>query len=100
MLLRFEATFEGGDAMMGDKVVRPKAGITFSIKGAAMRDIGKVVIFRNNEVVFDREAGAKDFSFKWTDKKPPEEESLWYYARFQAVDEELAWSSPIWFLKK
>ena len=62
-----------------------------------MRDVRDLVIFRNNEPVFEQKIGAHEFSIEWSDSSPPAREQLWYYARFQTADEELAWSSPIWF---
>ncbi len=100
MLMRLTAEFKGGKAIMGDKIARPKGEIKFAVKGGSLRNIREMVIFRNNEAVFETQIGKKEFSLNWTDEDPPDEDSLWYYARFQAVDEELAWSSPIWFVKE
>jgi len=57
------------------------------------------VIFRNNEPVYKKEISDKEFVLTWIDRTPPSEKLLWYYARFQAADKELVWSSPIWFVK-
>jgi len=94
MALRFSA----GRAIMGDKVKHPEGAIDFRITALAMRNISELVIFRNNEIVYRTEPGRKEFDTEWTDKKPPKENALWYYARIQAEDNELAWSSPIWFM--
>ena len=91
--------FGAGDAMMGDKVRRTGGSITFRVRALAMRDIRELVIFRNNKVVHRANPRKKEFRIEWTDRTPPDEKMLWYYARIQAVDQELAWSSPIWFLK-
>ena len=89
--------FKGGDAMMGDKVRRPNGPIEFEIDALAMRAIREVVIFRNNEIVFRDEPGDKKAELRWTDEKPLDVDLAWYYARIHAEDDELAWSSPIWF---
>lgn len=99
MAMRLAASWNGRSAMMGDKVARPKGPIRFTVEGSALRDIREVVIFRNNEPVCAKETGDKEFTLNWTDPAPPDEKLLWYYARFQATDKELAWSSPIWFVK-
>jgi len=96
MMMKFSAEFKGGTAMMGDKIPRPEGAINFTVAGEALRSITNVVIFRNNEKVFETPLGSKKFSIKWNDSKPLDK-TAWYYARFQAEDEELAWSSPIWF---
>ena len=89
-----------GSAMMGDKVKRPEGKIAFHIKAIAARDIKELVIFRNNRIVHTVKPGKKQIELEWTDKNPPKEKLLWYYTRIQAVDEELAWTSPIWFTGK
>ena len=99
MALRLTARWTGGNAMMGEKVTRPRGPVCFTVEGGALRDIREVVIFRNNQPVCRRQIGDKEFKLDWTDTKPPDDKLLWYYARFQAVDEELAWSSPIWFIR-
>ncbi|MHC4301844.1 MAG: DUF3604 domain-containing protein, partial [Planctomycetota bacterium] len=99
MTMRFAASFSGGSALMGDKIARPRGAVRFTVNGNALRKITEVVIFRNNEPVCTEQISDKEFSVDWTDPAPPQEQFLWYYARFQAVDNELAWSSPIWFVK-
>jgi len=89
-----------GSAMMGDKVKRPDGKIAFHVKAIAARDIKELVIFRNNRIVHTVKPGKKQIELEWTDKNPPKEKLLWYYTRIQAVDEELAWTSPIWFTGK
>ena len=52
-----------------------------------MRNIRNVVIFRNNVKVFEMPIGGRNFIIKWNDSEPLDE-TAWYYARFQAEDEE------------
>ena len=89
--------FSAGEAMMGDKVKREDGPIEFRLKVRAERAVKEMVIFRNNEIVHRVEPGRKEFDLKWTDKEPLDIELAWYYARIHAEDNELAWSSPIWF---
>ncbi|MHC4443293.1 MAG: DUF3604 domain-containing protein [Planctomycetota bacterium] len=91
--------FSAGDAVMGDKVKRSVGPVTFLVHGLAKQEINEVVIFCNNEIVHRIEPGAEKFEFHWTDQSSPDEDLLWYYARFQTVDEHVAWSSPIWYTK-
>ena len=90
--------FSSGDAIMGEKVRCPEGAIHFQVTALAMRNIAELVIFRNNEIVYHTEPGTREFDTEWTDKEPPSGRTLWYYARIHAEDDELAWSSPIWFL--
>jgi hypothetical protein len=89
--------FGAGKAMMGDKEKRPQGPIKFRIKALALRDIDEMVIFRNNEIIHRVEPKRKEFDLNWMDKEPLAADLLWYYARIHAQDDELAWSSPIWF---
>jgi hypothetical protein len=89
--------FGAGMAMMGDRVKRRQGPIKFRIKALALRDIDEMVIFRNNKIIHRIEPKRKEFDLSWMDMEPPAAELLWYYARIHAEDEELAWSSPIWF---
>jgi len=93
MALRFSA----GDAIMGDKVKRKDGPISFVTEAVALHDIVEVVIFRNNQVVHRTAPNAPKCTAYWTDRHPLTEAQSWYYARIQCRDNELAWSSPIWF---
>ena len=86
-----------GEAIMGDKLPRPRGALRFAVRAVAKRDIRELVIFRNNQVVHRAAPGRKQFELTWTDEQPPADKLLWYYARIHAADDELAWSSPIWF---
>jgi hypothetical protein len=89
--------FFGTDtAMMGDKVKHPGKPIPFQVRALALHDIKELVIFRNNQIVHRVEPNEKQLDLNWTDAEPPNE-TLWYYARIHTADDELAWSSPIWF---
>ena len=88
-----------GDAMMGDKVARHGSSpIAFQIHAVSMRPVSRVVIFRNNEIVYDAETNETEILLDWADAHPPPENRLWYYIRIRCADGELAWSSPIWFI--
>jgi len=89
--------FSGGDAMMGDRVARPAGAIRFDLEALALHEVREAVIFRNNRIVHRAVPGRKRLKLTWTDNTPPKAETLWYYARIHAADNELAWSSPIWF---
>ncbi|MDP6525070.1 MAG: DUF3604 domain-containing protein [Kiritimatiellia bacterium] len=86
-----------GDVMMGDKTVRRQDSIPFTISASADRPISKVIILRNNSEVFTATPRKKEVEVNWTDTSPPKDTTLWYYVRIHRDDEELAWSSPIWF---
>jgi hypothetical protein len=89
-----------GDYMMGDKVPRHgRSPIPFQVWAATDQPITKLVIMRNNETVHTTQPNQKELTVEWTDRNPPQSGPIWYYVRLHRNDEELAWSSPIWFLK-
>ena len=90
--------FSSGSALMGDRVPRPEGPLSFSVNVTALQLISEIDILRNNEVVFSAYPGQIESSFTWTDKNPfPRTGPLWYYLRVKTSNNELAWSSPIWF---
>ncbi|MBT7297977.1 MAG: DUF3604 domain-containing protein [Victivallales bacterium] len=90
--------FQQGDHLMGDKVTGRPDQPTFSVRATAMHPIKEVVIFRNNQIVHRVQPGSKTIEFEWRDQSPATAERHWYYTRVHCEDDELAWSSPIWFL--
>jgi hypothetical protein len=89
-----------GDAMMGDVVKREgKEPIPFYVRAAALRPIHEIVIWRNNEIVYRAEPNATTIEIDWTDDAPLDVDHAWYYVRLHCADNELAWSSPIWFTR-
>ena len=88
---------KSGEAIMGDRVKHPQGSININVTATSMRDIKELIIFRNNKPVYRLEPGKKEIELDWTDTQSTDAETLWYYVRFQAIDDELAWSSPIWF---
>jgi hypothetical protein len=92
--------FSAADAMMGDKVDRAEDGpISFRITARTHSPVQHVVVFRNNEVVYEAQPGKTQLEISWRDLEPPPEERLWYYVRIHCEDDALAWSSPIWFVR-
>jgi hypothetical protein len=92
--------FAAGDAMMGDKAARRAGPISFTMSAVTLKPIKEIVIFRNNKIVYTASPAANAFRATWTDGAPPDVPRLWYYMRVQREDEELAWTSPIWFEKE
>ncbi len=88
-----------GGHMMGDKAIRPQGSIPFTIRASADRPISRVVLLRNNREVFAATPGTEKVELAWQDTDAPPDTTLWYYVRIHRDDEELAWSSPIWFFK-
>jgi len=87
-------------ALMGDKVLlSSNPEYKFQVKAWALRNINEVVIFRNNEIIYKSVPNEKEINIEWEDTKPLRLKFAWYYTRIQCADNELAWSSPIWFIE-
>jgi len=92
--------FRSENHFMGDKVQRvpSKKPISFNLQVNAGAPIKRIVIFRDKKIVHEITAPGDKVDTKWVDNDVPVEERVWYYARVEREDGELAWSSPIWFL--
>lgn len=59
--------------------------------------LAEVAVVRDGRTVFAARPGAEDFELAWEDPTPPlPGGSRYYYLRAEQVDEETAWSSPVW----
>jgi len=85
------------EAIMGDVVAKPNSAISLTVAGEADRTIKEMVLFRNNKKVCTFTPNDTVFEHEWIDEEPLEASRLWYYARIETNDGELAWTSPIWF---
>lgn len=91
---------KSGPHMMGEKVTGfDRNSIPFRIEAVTDKPIERVVILRNNEVVYTAKPGEGQVTVNWTDRNVPKRDRLWYYVRVERADGELAWASPIWFLR-
>ncbi len=59
------------------------------------RPIRQIDIVRNNRFVHTREPMQREVNFSFTDNERPAGER-YYYVRVNQVDDQMAWSSPIW----
>ena len=72
-------------------------GLSMKIKG--QRELDKVEILRNSEVIKDYKItkGSLVFNETFIDENyQDEKEVLYYYIRVTQQNKELGWSSPIW----
>jgi hypothetical protein len=83
--------------LMGEKITEP-VGDTVEIKVTTRcpADIDRIEICRNNQFIYSTNPEGKKASFTLVDKKPLPGRS-YYYVRVIQQDEEIAWSSPVWF---
>lgn len=91
--------FRIGEAFMGDEI--RAQGEVPAIRAVILGTdtIREVALVRNNEVVYTRNPMSKDVDFEYTDKEPSPGENF-YYVRAVQVNDEIAWSSPIWVIRE
>lgn len=83
--------------LMGEKTAdAPPAVVPVDVRVKAPGDLDRVEVCRNNEYVYSRSFGGRECSFTFADRAPVKGRS-YYYVRVVQKDEEVAWSSPVWF---
>ena len=83
-----------GDHIMGDAFeTAERPAIRAKVIGTV--PIERVVLIKNNEVVYTVEPGTKEADFLFRDQSAAVGES-YYYMRAEQSDGSLAWGSPIW----
>ena len=84
---------------MGDTTGKLPEKVTVDITADCPGEIAEVVVFRNNEPIFTADPEGTTFEKTFTDTEPRlhENGTSWYYVRVRQADEEIAWTSPVWF---
>ena len=83
-----------GDRIMGDAFETSERPVVHA-KIIGTVPIGRVVLIKNNEIVYTFEPGTKDAEFDYRDDAAEHGES-YYYIRAEQSDGSIAWGSPIW----
>ncbi len=92
--------FRSGDALMGDRVRYRGGPVRLSARIWGTAPIAFVEVVRNASVVYSMKVdGASQVEFAWTDTAVPDRSFNYYYVRVIQVDRNVAWASPIWFVK-
>ncbi|MCH5376133.1 MAG: CehA/McbA family metallohydrolase [Planctomycetes bacterium] len=85
------------DHLMGEKVTEAAGGpVTVQISARCPGDIDRIEICRNNRFIYTHQPEGREAELKYVDMDPEEGRS-YYYVRVIQKDEEIAWSSPVWF---
>ena len=67
--------------------------LVINVKGT--KPIRQIDIVRDNKFIHTRQPLAQEVSFRFKDAQPIVKES-YFYVRVIQVDDQIAWSSPIW----
>ena len=83
--------------LMGEKVTE-LAGQSVEVKIVVRcpADIGRIEVCRNNQFIYSQSPPGREAEITFLDRDPIKERS-YYYVRVIQKDEEIAWSSPVWF---
>lgn len=86
------------DHLMGDVVPElPGGPVTVTIHAVGPTDIDRVEVCCNNRYLYVNRPQSPQCELSFVDLHPPAERS-YYYVRVILKDEEIAWSSPVWFV--
>ena len=97
ILADLRCTVNGQDHLMGEEFASPgPPRLKILIHGT--QPIAKVIVIRNNEVVWTHEpdAGTSEVKVEWADNQPVTGKTSYYYVRGEQTDGELVWLSPMW----
>jgi hypothetical protein len=84
----------GREHLQGEAIT---AGGAFQllVRAIGTKVVRQVDIVRNNEFVYTRHPMTQEVRFNFRDSQPLTKES-YYYVRVQQIDDQIAWSSPVW----
>lgn len=84
--------------LMGEKLTsQPGKSVEVAIRADCPGEIDRIEVCRNNQFVYiNRPEGKKAEHLTFTDRQPLEGFS-YYYVRLIQRNEEIAWTSPVWF---
>jgi hypothetical protein len=85
----------GSAEHMQGEIVEHKGPVRLKVRVTGTRPVRQIDIIRSNQIIRSSHDMAKEVSFEFTDARPVSGES-YYYVRVQQVDNQMAWSSPIW----
>ncbi len=83
--------------LMGEKVQQPAAGsVEVVIRARCPGRIARIDVCRNNQFVYTKTPDGNEAQLTFVDRQPVGGRS-YYYVRVIQEDEEIAWTSPVWF---
>jgi hypothetical protein len=83
--------------LMGEKVAAPAPkNVEIEIHADCPGQIARIDVCRNNQFIYTNDPDGPKAQLTFVDREPLAERS-YYYVRVIQEDEEIAWSSPVWF---
>ena len=97
IILDYRLETGGREYLQGD-IVRASGDFRLSVKVIGTRPVRQIDIIRSNRFIHTVQPMQKEVSFTFADSQPQPGES-YYYVRVMQVDDQMAWSSPIWITR-
>src|SRR5262249_62134122 len=97
IILDYRMQTGGREYLQGD-IVKVSGEFKLSVKAIGTRPIRQIDIVKNNRFIHNVVPLQKDVAFTFVDNQPSPGES-YYYVRVIQVDDQIAWSSPIWIAR-
>ena len=83
--------------LMGEKLAAPAGrSVKVEIRTRCPGDIRRIEVCRNNRFIYAKSPTGRQAELTFIDRQPLTGRS-YYYVRIIQKDEEIAWSSPVWF---
>lgn len=98
IILDYRLQAAGKEYLQGD-IVKTPGDFKLWVKVIGTAPIRQIDIVKNNTFVHNRQPLERDVSFSFVDNQPGPGEN-YYYVRVIQVDDQMAWSSPIWVTKQ
>lgn len=94
IVLDFQAESGGKNYIMGD-IISSDTAPKLRIRVIGTNDIKQIIIVKNQQFVYIGKPNRRQVTLQFQDREF-EPGSNYYYVRVLQVDEQMAWSSPIW----
>jgi hypothetical protein len=98
IILDYRMAAGGAEYIQGD-IVEAKGTVVLRVKAIGTRPVRQIDVIKNNKYVHTQQPLAREVSFEYSDPEPGQGEN-YYYVRVTQVDDQMAWSSPIWVMVK
>jgi hypothetical protein len=95
IILDYRMQVNGREYLQGDVAGPQRGDFRLSVKVIGTAPIRQIDIIRNNTYIHNLQNLPQETTFTYVDNQPQTGES-YYYVRVMQVDEQIAWSSPIW----
>ncbi len=97
IILDYRLETGGREYLQGD-ILKAAGDFRLLVKVIGTAPIRQIDVIRNNAFVHTRHPLETEVSFSFVDSQPARGES-YYYVRVLQVDDQIAWSSPIWITR-